>query len=572
MNQKKKMLSSTIKDGLERAPHRSLLRSLGFTGEDLVRPLVGIVNSSSEIIPGHLHLNKLSEAVKAGIYMGGGTPVEVQTIGVCDGLAMNHLGMKYSLASRELIADSVEVVARAHSFDALVLMPNCDKIIPGMLMAAARINIPAIVISGGPMLAGRHQERSLDLANVFEAVGAVRAGTMSPEELAQIEEKACPTCGSCAGMFTANSMNCLTESLGMALASNGTIPAVMSARVRLAKETGLQLLQLWREGITPRGIMTPEAFGNALAVDMALGCSTNTVLHLVAIAHEAGVKLDLETVNEVSKRTPNLCRLSPAGTHHLEDLDRAGGVPAVMAELARVGLLEQECITVTGKSVQENIEGREIVDREVIRSAEDPRHPEGGLAVLFGNLAPLGAVVKQSAVAPEMLAHEGPARTFGSEEEATEAILGSRISPGDVVVIRYEGPKGGPGMREMLTPTSTLTGMGLGSKVALITDGRFSGATRGASIGHVSPEAMARGPIAAVRDGDIISFDIPAKRLEVKLSPEEISARLDEWEPPRREIPAGYLERYAELVTSANTGAVFRSYGPRSQTAERQGG
>jgi len=550
-------LSKTIKHGVERAPHRALLRSLGFTAQDLERPLIGVVNSFSEIIPGHVHLNTLSQSVKAGVYMAGGTPIEVQTIGVCDGLAMNHSGMKYSLASRELIADSVEVVARAHCFDAMVLMPNCDKIIPGMLMAAARLDIPSIVVSGGPMLAGLHGSRFIDLATVFEAVGAVKAGKMTEEELTEIETAACPSCGSCAGMFTANSMNCLTESLGMALPFNGTIPAVMSDRVRLAKTTGMQIVELWRRGIRPRQVMTESAFRNALAVDMAIGCSTNTVLHLLAVAHEAGVALGLDPVNEISKVTPNLCRLSPAGVHHLEDLHRAGGVPAVMAELVAAGLLDTQCLTVTGSTVSENLAGARATDREVIRPLDQPYMAEGGLAVLFGSLAPEGAVVKQSAVAPSMLRHEGPARVFGSEEEATEAILGGRICPGDVAVIRYEGPKGGPGMREMLTPTSALAGMGLDAQVCLITDGRFSGATRGASIGHVSPEAMAGGPIAIVKEGDRIQVDIPAKRIDLRLSPEEISSRLQAWVPPEREVPRGYLERYGQLVTSASTGAVF---------------
>ena len=557
MSQEPDRPSRTLTEGVERAPHRSLLRSMGFTDQDMERPLIGVVNSYSEIIPGHMHLNSLAQAVKAGVYRAGGNPVEVGTIGVCDGLAMNHLGMKYSLASRELIADSVEVVARSHCFDAMVLVPNCDKIVPGMIMAAARLNIPAIVISGGPMLSGRDRDRSLDVASVFEAVGAVRAGKMSAEDLTRIEQAACPTCGSCAGMFTANSMNCLTESLGMALPGNGTIPAVMSARLRLANEAGARAVELWREGIRPRQIMTDQAFRNALSVDMALGCSTNTLLHLLAIAHEAGIRLDLDLVNEVSRKTPNLCRISPAGAHHLEDLDRAGGVHAVIAELASAGLLYTDCLTVTGKTVAENLSNRTVADRDVIRAVDNPYLSEGGLAVLFGNLAPQGAVVKQSAVDPAMLRHEGPARVFESEEEATAAILGGSIVPGEVIVIRYEGPRGGPGMREMLTPTSALAGMGLDTKVPLITDGRFSGATSGAAIGHISPEAMAGGPIAAIRPGDTISINIPAKTIDLKISPEELSARLNTWRRPERQIPAGYLERYAQLVTSANTGAVF---------------
>ncbi|MFH0824305.1 MAG: dihydroxy-acid dehydratase [Pseudomonadota bacterium] len=552
-----KKRSDTITEGIERAPHRALLRSLGFIDEELKRPLVGIVNSYSEIIPGHMHLKALSDAARAGIYMAGGMPVEVQTIGVCDGIAMTHLGMKSSLASREIIADSVEIVARAHCFDAMLLIPNCDKIIPGMLMAAARLNIPSVVASGGPMLAGRFGDRTIDLVQMFEGVGAVKAGRMNPEELNQMEHEACPTCGSCAGMFTANSMNCLTESLGMGLPGNGTIPAVMSARHRLMKTAGMQVVDLCRKGIRPRDIMSEAAFRNALTVDMALGCSTNTLLHLLAIAHEADIRLDLDLVNTISKRTPNLCKLSPAGTHHLEDLDRAGGVPAVMADLLSVGLLEPHCITATGSTVRENLKGMRVKDRTVVRPLDDPYTWEGGLAVLFGNLAPQGAVVKQSAVDPAMLKHEGPARVFETEEAATEAILGGMVKPGDVLVIRYEGPKGGPGMREMLTPTSSLAGMGLDSKVALITDGRFSGATRGACIGHVSPEAMAGGPIALIRDGDRISTDIPGKRLDLMITEEEFASRREEWIAPPQNIPTGYLERYAEQVTSANTGAVL---------------
>jgi dihydroxy-acid dehydratase len=519
-----------------------------------------------------MNLNTLADAAKTGVLIGGGTPVQVQTIGVCDGLAMNHLGMKYSLASRELIADSVEVVARAHCFDAMVLIPNCDKIIPGMLMAAARLNIPAIVLSGGPMLAGRYGGRSVDLVDVFEAVGVVKAGKRSQEELERLEEEACPTCGSCAGMFTANSMNCLTESLGMALPRNGTIPAVMSARLRLAKQAGMQVMELWRSQTVPRQIMTLEAFRNALAVDMALGCSTNTVLHLLAIAHEAGITFDLETVNEISARTPNLCRISPAGTYHMEDLDRAGGVPAVMSRLLAAGLMNPDCRTVTGKTIADNLKSCEVLDSDVIRSLDNSFYGEGGLAVLFGNLAPDGAVVKQSAVKASMLRHEGPARVFESEEEATTAILDNAIRPGEVVVIRYEGPQGGPGMREMLTPTSALAGMGLDTDVCLITDGRFSGATRGAAIGHISPEAMARGPLAAIRDGDIISVDIPARRLVIKLSDAELSARLDAWRRPLRDIPKGYLQRYAQLVTSANTGAILGSPRERGESAGPTGG
>lgn len=557
MAEGRKFKSDTVRSGVERAPHRSLLRSLGFVGEEMERPLVGLINSYNEIIPGHTHLDKVGDAVRAGIYMGGGMPVQVQTIGVCDGIAMNHAGMKYSLASRELIADSVEIVARAHALDALVLVPNCDKIIPGMLMAAARLDLPCIVISGGPMLAGRYGDRSIDLANVFEAVGAVKAGKMTEEELAELEECACPTCGSCAGMFTANSMNCLTESLGMGLPGNGTIPAVMSARLRLAKTAGMQVMELWRNGVTPSTIMTDKAFRNALTVDMALGCSTNTVLHLLAIAHEAGMELSLELINEISERTPNLCKLSPAGPHHLEDLDAAGGVPGVMARLSEAGLLDLDAVTVTGRTVGDNVSGRPVTNPDVIRSPDNPYGTTGGLAVLFGSLAPNGGVVKQSAVRPEMMKHEGPARVFDSEDAATRAILDGAIKPGDVVVIRYEGPKGGPGMREMLTPTSALAGMGLDAAVCLVTDGRFSGATRGAAIGHISPEAMAGGPMAIVEEGDIISLDIPAKKLDLKVDETTIARRLDSWQPPKRDIPRGYLERYAQLVTSANTGAVF---------------
>jgi dihydroxy-acid dehydratase len=552
------MLSDEMKLGVERAPHRSLLRALGLTKREIDAPLVGVVNSYSEIIPGHTHLNAIADAVKVGVLMNGGTPVQVGAIGVCDGIAMNHLGMKYSLASRELIADSVETLARAHCFDALALVTNCDKIIPGMLMAAARLNIPAIVVSGGPMLAGRHEDKVIDLAGVFEAVGAVRAGTMTSDELERIEESACPTCGSCAGMFTANSMNCLSESLGMALPGAGTIPAIMSARIRLAKRSGMQVMELLRRGVHPRDVMTPSAFRNALAVDMALGCSTNTLLHLLAIAYEADVAMNLETVNEIGARTPNLCRISPAGFHRMEDLDRAGGVQAVMKLLLDKGLIDGDALTVTGKTVRENTNGATVTDSTVIRPTDDPYSPTGGLAVLFGNLAPDGAVVKQSAVCASMLRHEGPARVFDSEEDAVTAILGGRLRPGDVAVIRYEGPKGGPGMREMLTPTSALAGMGLDATVALITDGRFSGATRGAAIGHVSPEAQAGGPIAALEDGDVISLDIPARRLDVRLSPEELTARISQAQSPVRDIPRGYLGRYAAQVESANTGAILR--------------
>lgn len=551
------MRSDMAKTGIERAPHRSLFKAMGYTDEELRRPLIGIANSANEIVPGHVHLDKVVDAVKAGVYMAGGTPIEFGTIGVCDGIAMNHTGMKYSLGSRELIADSVEVMAIAHSFDAMVMVPNCDKIVPGMLMAAARLDIPAIVISGGPMLAGRLGEKTIDLVSVFEAVGGVKSGKMTEEELAEIEENACPTCGSCAGMFTANSMNCLTEAIGMGLPGNGTIPAVMASRIRLAKKAGAKIMHLLEKGITPRKILTEKAFINALTVDMALGCSTNTVLHITALANEAGVDIDLNRINEVSKRTPHLCSLSPGGNHHLEDLDSAGGVCAVMKELSQKGLIDAEVMTVTGKRVGENIESYSVKDRSVIRSVDDPYHKEGGLAILFGNLAPSGSVVKQSAVAPEMLSHEGPARVFDSEETAVASIMEGAINKGDVIVIRYEGPRGGPGMREMLTPTSAIAGMGLDADVALITDGRFSGGTRGASIGHISPEAMEAGPIAIVREGDLISFNIPEKKIDLKLSEDEIKKRLSEWKAPEPNIATGYMARYAKMVTSAATGAVF---------------
>ncbi|RPF42869.1 dihydroxy-acid dehydratase [Thermodesulfitimonas autotrophica] len=551
------MRSDIVREGLEKAPHRSLFKALGFTDRELSGPLIGVVNSFNEIIPGHIHLRDITEAVKAGVRMAGGVPVEFPTIGICDGIAMNHRGMKYSLASRELIADSIEAMVEAHAFDGLVLVTACDKIVPGMLMAAARLNIPAIVVSGGPMQAGRFRGRDVSLSNVFEAVGQVKAGRMAPEELAELEEAACPGCGSCAGMFTANSMNCLTEALGMALPGNGTILAVTAARRRLAKLSGMQVVELVRENLTPDRILTPAAFQNALTVDMALGCSTNTILHLTAIAHEAGVKLDLRAINELSDRTPNLCRLSPAGPFHLQDLDEAGGIPAVMNLLLAAGLIDGETLTVTGKPLKENIKDRAVRRPEVIRPVDDPYSATGGLAILFGNLAPEGAVVKQSAVAPEMLRHRGPARVFDSEEEAVSAIMNGNFQSGDVIVIRYEGPRGGPGMREMLTPTATLAGLGRDKDVALVTDGRFSGATRGASIGHVSPEAAARGPIAALRDGDMIEIDIPARRLTVLLEEREIAARLAALPPFAPKITHGYLGRYARQVSSASSGAVF---------------
>jgi len=550
--------SDTVKLGIERAPHRSLFKSMGYTDEELSRPLIGIANSANEIIPGHIHLNRIVEAVKAGVYMAGGTPIEFGTIGVCDGIAMNHIGMKYSLGSRELIADSIEVMAMAHAFDAMVMVPNCDKIVPGMLMAAARLDIPTIVISGGPMLVGRLGEKEIDLISVFEAVGAVKSGKITEEQVLEIEDNACPTCGSCAGMFTANSMNCLTEAIGMGLPGNGTIPAVMAARIRLAKKAGMKIIDLLEKGITPRKILTEDAFINALTADMALGCSTNTVLHLTALAREAEVDIDLDKINEISKKTPHLCSLSPGGKHHLEDLDRAGGICAIMKDLSDKGLITTECMTVTGKTVGENISSCVVQDRSVIRSTDDPYHKEGGLAALFGNIAQSGCVVKQSAVDPKMLSHEGPARVFDSEEEAVTAIMGREIKKGDVIVIRYEGPRGGPGMREMLTPTSAIAGMGLDAEVALITDGRFSGGTRGAAIGHVSPEAMEGGLIAFVRDGDMISIDIPGKSINLKVSEEEIEKRRSAWKAPEPKITKGYMARYAKLVTSASTGAVFK--------------
>jgi len=547
-----------MKKGLEKAPHRSLFKAMGYTDEEITRPIIGVVNSQSEIIPGHIHLRDIAESVKAGIRSAGGTPVEFSTIGVCDGIAMNHQGMKYSLASRELIADSIEIMACAHPFDALVLIPNCDKIVPGMLMAALRLNIPAIVISGGPMLTGKRRGEDIDLITVFEGVGAVKSGKMTENELKELEDIACPGCGSCAGMFTANSMNCLTEALGLGLPGNGTIPAVYAARRRLAKLAGKKIMELLEKNIRPRNIANMSAFRNAIAVDMALGCSTNTVLHVPALAHEAKLNLELDVFNEISNKTPHLCSLSPAGPHRLQDLNEAGGVPAVMAELAKLGLIDQDAITVTGKNLRENLKGVEVTDKNVIRPVENPYHKEGGIAILKGNLAPDGAVVKQSAVAPEMLKSQGKARVFDSEEEAVESILGKRIKPGDVVVIRYEGPKGGPGMREMLTPTSAIAGMGLDKDVALITDGRFSGGTRGSAIGHISPEAAEGGLIAFVENGDVIEIDIPNKRLTLKVSDEEIERRKRGWKAPEPKIKEGYVYRYSKLVTSASTGAVFK--------------
>jgi dihydroxy-acid dehydratase len=552
------MRSDLMKKGLEKAPHRSLFKAMGFTDEEIRRPMVGIANSANEIIPGHIHLDKIVEAVKAGVRMAGGTPIEFCTIGVCDGIAMNHEGMKYSLASRELIADSVEVMATAHPFDALVLVPNCDKIVPGMLMAAMRLNLPSLVISGGPMLAGKFEEKAVDLIGVFEGVGRVARGEWTEAQLKDLEECACPGCGSCAGMFTANSMNCLSEALGLALPGNGTIPAVMAARIRLAKMAGTKIMELWKKNIRARDIATLNAFQNAMAVDMALGCSTNTVLHLPAIAHEAKIDLNLDLFNTMSNKTPHLCFLSPAGPHHLQDLDAAGGVPAVMVELAKLGGIDKTVMTATGKNLGRNLKGVKVKDYGVIRSIHDPYHKEGGLAILRGNLAPGGAVVKQSAVAPEMMVNEGTAIVFESEEETMEAILKGKVKPGHIVVVRYEGPKGGPGMREMLSPTSAIVGMGLDKDVALITDGRFSGGSRGAAIGHVSPEAAEGGLIALVKNGDRISINIPKKKLILLVSEEEIKKRKKNWKPPKPKIKFGYAARYAQMVTSAGTGAVFK--------------
>jgi dihydroxy-acid dehydratase len=550
------MKSDVVKKGIERAGHRSLLYAAGCTRAEMDKPFIGIINSFSEIVPGHIHLDSIADAVKAGVREGGGVPFEVNTIAVCDGIAMNHAGMKYSLPSRELIADSAEVVAEAHGFDALVFVPNCDKIIPGMLMAAVRMNLPAIFVSGGPMMAGHLDGKKIDLSSVFEGVGAVTSGEMTEEELIRLEEAACPGCGSCSGMFTANTMNCLTEALGMGLPGNGTIPAVDARRQGLAKSAGQQVMKLLADDIRPKSIINSDAISNAFTVDMALGGSTNSVLHIMAIANEAGVDFNLSMINEISRRTPYLCKLRPTGPHHVEDLDRAGGIPAVMAELK--GLLKSASKTVTGKTVAENIAGIRTLDNEVIRSVNSAHAATGGLVLLFGNLAPEGAVVKNAAVAPEMMAHRGPARVFDSEEEATQAIMNHKIRPGEVLVIRYEGPKGGPGMREMLTPTSLISGIGMDKEVALITDGRFSGATRGASIGHVSPEAAARGPIAAVRDGDIISIDIPNYKLDIELADEEIADRLRQLADFEPRMKTGYLQRYIEKVTSASTGAVFR--------------
>ncbi|MFW5790533.1 MAG: dihydroxy-acid dehydratase [Bacillota bacterium] len=550
--------SDKVTQKIVNAPQRSLFKALGLTDDELEGPLIGVCNSYSELIPGHQDLDKVAEAVKSGITRAGGTPLEFGTIGVCDGIAMGHQGMHYSLASRELIADSVETVAKAHALDALVLIPNCDKIVPGMMMAALRLNLPAIVISGGPMLAGRHQGENIDLKTVFEKTAGVSSGRVSEEELAEIENSACPGCGSCSGMFTANSMNCLSEVLGLALPGNGTIPAVSAARRRLAKESGKQVVKLFEKGLKPREIVTEESFANALRVDMALGCSTNTALHLPAIANEAGIKLEIDLINEIKEEVPHLCSLSPGGRYHIQDLDEAGGIPAVIKRLLDNDRFKGEMLTVTGQSHGENLTGVQVRNAEVIREFERAYHEKGGLAVLKGNLAPDGSVVKQAAVADEMLVHEGPARVFDSEEASVEAIRNGKINSGDVIVIRYEGPQGGPGMREMLTPTSSLAGVGLDKEVALVTDGRFSGATRGAAIGHVSPEAMEGGPIGAVEDGDLIKIDIPGETIEIDLSDGELEKRLAGLEQPEPKVKDGYLARYAKLVGSASNGAVFK--------------
>ena len=551
------MRSDAVKTGTQQAPHRSLFNALGMTKEEMERPLVGIVCSYNEIVPGHMNLDKIAQAVKLGVAMAGGTPVMFPAIAVCDGIAMGHIGMKYSLVTRDLIADSTEAMALAHQFDALVMIPNCDKNVPGLLMAAARINVPTVFVSGGPMLAGHLNGHKTSLSSMFEAVGAYAAGKLTEEGLTECENKTCPTCGSCSGMYTANSMNCLTEVLGMGLKGNGTIPAVYSERIRLAKHAGMQVMEMYRRNIRPRDIMTKEAILNALTVDMALGCSTNSMLHLPAIAHEIGWDFDISFANEISAKTPNICHLAPAGPTYMEDLNEAGGVYAVMNELNKKGLLHTECMTVTGKTVGENIKDCVNLNPEVIRPIDNTYSTTGGLAVLRGNLAPDGSVVKRSAVVAEMMVHEGPARVFDCEEDAIAAIKGGKIVEGDVVVIRYEGPKGGPGMREMLNPTSAIAGMGLGSSVALITDGRFSGASRGASIGHVSPEAAVGGPIALVEEGDIISINIPELKLELKVSDEELAARKAKWQPREPKVTTGYLARYAAMVTSGNRGAIL---------------
>ncbi|MBQ7535722.1 MAG: dihydroxy-acid dehydratase [Stomatobaculum sp.] len=554
------MKSDNVKTGMQQAPHRSLFNALGFTQEELRKPLIGIISSYNEIVPGHMNLDKIVDAVKLGVAEAGGMPVVVPAIAVCDGIAMGHVGMKYSLVTRDLIADSTECLAKAHQFDAMVCVPNCDKNVPGLLMAAARVNIPTVFVSGGPMLAGHLKGKKRSLSSMFEAVGAFAAGKMTEEEVTEYENKVCPTCGSCSGMYTANSLNCLTEALGMGLKGNGTIPAVYSERIRLAKHAGNKVMELLEKNIRPRDIMTEDAFMNALTVDMALGCSTNSMLHLPAIAHEAGVKIDVNIANEVSAKTPNLCHLAPAGYTYMEDLNEAGGVFAVMNELSKKGLINLDCMTATGKTVGENIKNCPNLDPEVIRTVENPYSETGGIAVLKGNIAPDSCVVKRSAVAPEMLKHSGPARVFDCEDDAIEAIKGGKIVEGDVVVIRYEGPKGGPGMREMLNPTSAIVGMGLGSSVALITDGRFSGASRGASIGHVAPEAAAGGPIGLIKEGDIIDIDINANTLNARVSEEEFAERRKTWKPRVNEVD-GYLARYRELVTGAPQGAVLSAEG-----------
>jgi dihydroxy-acid dehydratase len=551
------MRSDLMKDGIARLPHRSIFRALGLTGEEIKRPIIGIANSFNELIPGHMHLNSIVQAVKAGVRIAGGTPMEFCTIGVCDGVAMNHPGMKYSLASRELIADSIESVCMAHPFDAVVFVPNCDKIIPGMLMAALRLNIPSIIISGGPMLTGRHKGKDLDYSTCYEAIGKFSKGEYSMEDIQIIEEEACPSCGSCSGMFTANTMNCLTEAIGLAHPGNGTVPAVYSKRIRLAKEAGMQIMKILDRNIKPRDIVNMKSIKNAIAVDVALGGSTNTVLHLAAIAHEAKINFPLGMINEISAGTPNLCRLSPAGPYHIYDLYMAGGIQAVMNELLKNSLIDGDAMSVTCSRISDNIKSSEILDRSVIRTVDNPYSPDGGLKVLFGNIAPEGCIVKKSAVDPLMYQHKGPARVFNSEEEAVQAIIGLKVKPKDVVVIKYEGPKGGPGMREMLAPTSAVAGIGLDKEVALITDGRFSGATRGASIGHVSPEAMSGGPFAIIQDGDIIEIDILNNKINVCLDDNEIKSRLEKWKAPEPKIKEGYIGRYSRMVTSASKGAVL---------------
>ncbi|MGC9324367.1 MAG: dihydroxy-acid dehydratase [Desulfomonilia bacterium] len=550
------MRSDRTKKSIEKAPHRSLLKANGFTDEEIARPFVGIVNSANEIIPGHIHLNQVSQAVKAGVRMAGGTPMEFSVIGICDGIAMNHEGMRYSLPSREIIADSIELVAMAHAFDALVFIPNCDKIVPGMLMACLRLNIPSVVVSGGPMLAGSHKGKSVDLISVFEGIGRIKAGTITEDDLRELEGCACPTAGSCSGMFTANSMNCLTEALGLALPGNGTIPAVYSERIRLAKHAGMKVMELLEKNLKPRDIATPHSFSNAIAVDMALGCSTNTVLHVPAIAFEAGIELDLDDFDVMGRTVPHICNLSPAGPHHIEDLYRAGGIQAVMKRIAEIGVLDLTVPTATGRSLGENLAQAEVLDPDVIRPLDHAYHQEGGIAILRGSLAPDGAVVKQSGVLPEMMQRTGNARVFDSEDAAVEAILSGRINKGDVVIIRYEGPKGGPGMREMLTATSAIAGMGLDTDVALITDGRFSGGTRGAAIGHCSPEAAQGGPIALVREGDSIVIDIPGRKLDLKVDPGELEDRKNAWAPPQKKL-SGVLARYARMTLSADKGARY---------------